>query len=172
MPVSFKSRIPELVFLGIIIAIIGATLYETRVVLVAKRAASGDAFSNSAFFPELIAGLMALCALTIAIQSYLRPPDPQTELDADEQKDFPLQKLGLFLGIVIFYIATFRWFGYYLSTTLTVAAMLALLGARSILAYAVFPVSVALIIGFAFEVLFNVVLPLGLFGLTLQSVFR
>ncbi len=174
MPTTAGRKAAELAFLGVFVALIAVALYETRVTLVAKRAASGDAFSNSALFPEIVAGLMALCALAILVQT-LRSRDPAvTEADPADPAGTPAGrggKLALFLLIVIAYIAVFRLAGYYLSTTLAVAALLALLQTRSALAYIVFPAGVALVIGFVFEILFNVVLPLGWFGLTLQPLF-
>lgn len=169
MSTGFRGKIAELAFLGLFALITAVAFFETRVTLVEKRAASGDAFSNSALFLEIIAGLMAVFVLAIAVQSLLRTP-AATPDETPDMAERPLLRLLAFLGIVIFYVASFRLLGYYVATTLTVAGMLALMGTQSRMAYLVFPLAVSLIIGFVFEILFNVVLPLGFLGLTLQSV--
>lgn len=175
MPARLRDRIAELSFLGLFALIAAIAFLETRVTLVEKRAASGDAFSNSALFIEIIAGLMVLVILVIAAQAVVTRSAGTAPGDADDDRaelDRPaLWRLAGFLLIVTFCVAAFRILGYYIAVPLTVAAMLALMGTRAPLAYAVFPLAVTLVIGFVFEILFNVVLPLGFLGLTLQSVF-
>ncbi|WP_323765728.1 tripartite tricarboxylate transporter TctB family protein [Marinovum sp.] len=169
MPTGFRGKIAELAFLGIFALITAVAFFETRVTLVAKRAASGDAFSNSALFLEIIAGLMAAFVLVIAVQTLARGARPASDEAPTLAGRTALRLIG-FVVIVAFYVASFRLLGYYIATTLTVAGMLAVMGTRSRLAFLVFPLAVSLIIGFVFEILFNVVLPLGFLGLTLQSV--
>lgn len=156
----------ELGFLAIFVAVIALVFQQSATDLADQGAASGDAFSNSALFPEIVAALMALACGVIAVNAWRAGPE-----DAGPAEGNMLRLLAGGL-VVLGYIAVFRWAGFYISTALAAGLLLLLFKARSPLAVVLFPIGVTLVIGYTFEILFQVVLPLGVFELTLQPFFR
>jgi hypothetical protein len=163
----------ELSFVGLIFALLLFVLYDAATSLAEIGAASGDAFSNAAMFPRIIVGLMALVACAIVVSVFRSTPSAPDRRDpGGEASERHTLRLILFLLIVAGYVALFRAGGYYVTTGVTLLLLLWLFRTRSVVALILVPVGITLTVGFVFEILFNVVLPLGWFGLTLQPLLR
>jgi hypothetical protein len=166
----------EAVFLLLMLLVVGAVFQQSSTSLAEQGAASGDAFSNSAMFPKIIAiaiiGLVCIVGITVARDvkkpsdlDFPKPETPQVSVHT-------VLRVFAFFSLAAFYVAFFKALGFYLVSVATLMALLYLLKTRSIVAYVFFPTISILVVGYVFEILFNVVLPIGPASLTLQPIFR
>ncbi|SDQ74807.1 tripartite tricarboxylate transporter TctB family protein [Pseudovibrio sp. Tun.PSC04-5.I4] len=135
--------------------------YQIATSLTEQGAAFGDAMTNAAMFPKLIAtvlGFLAVIQLVISIRQ------PSTE------PAFILNRaLWNSLVVVVFltaYLTALPLLGYHIMTPILCLSMLVLLGVSVIPAIFI-GLGLSLLVALFFEVALNVVLPTGLFGLAL-----
>lgn len=155
------------------LALLGAViLYQTYTTFAEAGAASGDALSNSALFPRWIAWGLIGTAVVITLQTLFgtRPEDdlPPVESSAEAPEPRPdrgmkRRALACFITIAV-YFAALPWIGFYLSTSVLMIILFALLGARPIEAVAL-GIVVTVLTVLAFEQGLNVVFPVGRLGL-------
>lgn len=160
-----------LVLLGAVI------LHQTYTAFAEAGAASGDALSNSALFPRWIAWGLIATGVLIALQSMfgkdpdtalplagIQPEAPvQSETDTGNEAPLQIRALGSFVAIAL-YFAALPWIGFYLSTSLLMTGLFALLGARALEAV-LLGIVVTVLTVLAFEQGLNVVFPVGRLGL-------
>ncbi|OSP56377.1 tripartite tricarboxylate transporter TctB family protein [Pseudoruegeria sp. SK021] len=128
--------------------------------------ADGDAVNNAALFPRLIANLiLGLCAIQF-VQLLRRRVQLSAEFMYDAPRENALRCLVGF-GILVGYLLGLPVLGFYPATVLFLLAMFLTLKTRPVWIAALVAVLLTLAIGFVFEELLRVVLPLGRFGLTL-----
>ena len=127
--------------------------------------ASGDALTNAALFPNLIAwALIVLGGLNVLMLLLGRVSQSMEDSEMPaSSNELRLRVLGV-LGVVALYLMLVKTVGYDLSTPVMLAVILAVLGAKWIEALAL-GVLISLGLSLVFEQGLNVILPVGRLGL-------
>lgn len=110
--------------------------------------------TGPAFLPRIYCGLLVVFGLILFIQGIL-----------DKNKEVKKEKTFLFallsMGIVCLYIVVMPYVGFYISTALTLVALLLFSKIRSILTLVSVPVGALLFVYVVFELLLKVQIPSG-----------
>ena len=140
-------------------------LYYTGTEFAEAGYASGDALSNAALFPNLIAwALIILGGLNILMLILGRVSQSMEDSELPTASlELHLRVIGV-LAVVAIYLSCVKTLGYDWSTPVMVAALLAILGARWIEAIGL-GVLISLGLSLVFEQGLNVIFPVGRLGL-------
>lgn len=161
-----RSPLGELPVVFAFLALAGLVFYETSTSFVEQGAASGGAMFNAALYPRLLAwalvGLSALRLVDIARAISAGGSAPAARSADDRQS---LVKALICLGFLAVYLFSLKPLGYHLTTPVFMFACLVLLGTRPVLLAAALAIGTSLTMSFVFEVLLNVILPVGIFGI-------
>lgn len=157
-----SRHLPEILFA----ILCGVVLYEAATTLTEQGHASGSAISNAALYPRLLSGLLLFLAFLQVISDFrLSGPMPGAEELAEPGQD----RLTVFAALtLVAYIILLPILGFLLTTPLFVLAFLFLLGDRNWTTLSFVPIATTVGCFVVFQVLFNVNLPRGLFGLALN----
>lgn len=176
---SKAFRIGEGMTLAAFIAVAGLVFQQIATSLTAQNAASGDALHNAAMFPRLVAWVMiGLVALIVAVRVFDRfagqasamaapvaaPNDPPSESAAAR-----LAMIGAMVMLTVVYLIALVPLGFHITTTLYMALMFMALGVRPLWSALLIGFGADLLFAFVFEVLLQVVLPTGVFGIALPN---
>ena len=150
--------------------------YQTYTRFVTSQAVGGGPFANSAFFPRVVAGVMAILALILLAKSLFRIGDdkaqtieqgitPSTrqeylEQEADIEKPSRLQVLSV-AGLLLLYTLLLPLLGYIVATPLFMAALFYMLRLRRPFPLAILSLGSVAVIYFLFAELLNVIMPRG-----------
>lgn len=126
-------------------------------------AASGGPLENAALYPQVIASLMTLVVIVQFLRILLRRTNPP---QAQQQPDTP-RALAV-TALFVLYLIALPSIGFHIVTPLLCAIMMRSLGLSWTRAF-VGTLVLWLVCSFVFEGLLNVVLPVGMFNLTLFS---
>ena len=143
----------------------------------------GGPFANSAFYPQVIAGVMIFLSVLLAASTLLKRkkreteqaaplpdgvqvPEAGGEIDVQELGDKPTKlKILAVAGILVAYTVFLDLFGYWLTTPVFMLILFKVLNVKNWIAAVLLSlVSTAVLYGFFSEIL-DVVLPYGRLGL-------
>ncbi|PHQ60735.1 MAG: hypothetical protein COC08_06930 [Maribacter sp.] len=148
--------------LALLLTIPGLLVFQQSATsLVEQGAASGDAMSNSAMFPKIIATLLIGLGIMQAIKAWRRKDSDNSQSAMPERNRSIL--IIVFLAI---YIISITWLGYHIVTPILCMSILLMFGVKPIIA-AFVGVCMSFFVALFFETLLNVILPVGIFELTL-----
>ena len=175
MDIRPKARIGEWLVLGFFVAVAALVFQQIATSLTEQGAASGDPLANAALFPRMVAilmlGLAALIGLRTALGRMAPPPEHATfDATPDQPPEPPAVRARMMLGtiaLLCLYLVALRPLGFHIATTAAIAAMFALLGVRPLWWAALAGAGLNLLVAFVFEGLLKVVLPTGVFGISL-----
>jgi hypothetical protein len=112
---------------------------------------SGDV-PGPAFFPEVLCSLFAASGVFLNVKAIRKKGLPSLRLQN-------LDKLIKVFLLIALYVAVFAWTGFFLSTTLFVAAMLALMNVRNPVQLVLVPLAATVLIWTLFRFYLGVPLP-------------
>jgi hypothetical protein len=158
--------------------------YVTKTRFVLEQAVGGGPFANSAFYPQVIAGVMIFLAVLLAASTLFKRKKPQAEekpaplpegiedpgsgeeIEVEELQEKPTRlKILAVAGILVVYTVLVDLFGYWLTTPVFMLVLFKVLDVKNWIAAVLLAVtSTAVIYGFFSEIL-DVVLPYGKLGL-------
>ncbi|MFN3146167.1 MAG: tripartite tricarboxylate transporter TctB family protein [Paracoccaceae bacterium] len=161
-----SNPLGEVPVVFVFLALAGLVFYETNTSFVEQGAASGGAMFNAALYPELLAwALVGLSALRLASIAKAVSQGGHTSSAPGGESRQSLFKALIWLGFLVVYLMCLKPLGYHLVTPAFMFACFFLLGSRNILLAAALAVATSLTMSFVFEVLLNVILPVGIFGI-------
>ena len=174
MAVVIKRKHAELcviIFFTIVIVVVFQQIFTS---LTEQGIATGGPYDNAAAYPWAIATLIGtlvlvqLLIITFSGEASEMKSDGKTGNSAETL----VETTGLtrpFFLLVIFsiYLGMLPYFGYHLTTTPMVIAIMLLCGMRNYITIAVSAVSISFALAFLFEKFLNVVLPGGIFHLNI-----
>lgn len=161
-----RTPLGELPVVFAFLALAGLVFYETSTSFVEQGAASGGAMFNAALYPKLLAwALVGLSALRLASIARAVAQGGLTSSAPDGDSRQALFKALIWLGFLVVYLMCLKPLGYHLATPVFMFACFFLLGTRNVLLAAALAVATSLTMSFVFEVLLNVILPVGVFGI-------
>lgn len=178
---SRAFQIGEGITLAVFLAVTGLVFQQIATSLTEQHAASGDALHNAAMFPRLVAWTMiGLVALIVAVRVLERivgtVPGHDDAANAATAPDAPpesararLAMIGAMAMLTVIYLIALVPLGFHITTTLYMALMFGVLGVRPVWGAFLIAVGVDLLFAFVFEVLLQVVLPTGVFGIALPN---
>ena len=168
MKISTQTRMASgLIFLFTSV-LVGTVYQQVQTSLTEQDAASGDAFSNAAQFPESVAVALILFMVLILGQAFFNKSQASESSDTLPEGAARMQ-LG-FLVLFGIYLATLELVGYQIMTPLFLTGLFGLLGNRSWLRCILYSLTISLTLSVFFELLLNVVLPLGFLNLSLPAL--
>ena len=138
--------------------------WQTATSLAEQDAASGGPLDNAAFYPRLIAALISVAVTIHGIRLLFGRVQDQSTFKAETGT-----RLGVFLTILfLVYLLVLPYAGFHIATPILLIMMTRALGLGLLSALAG---SVVMWLGtsFVFEGLLNVVLPVGMFNITIFS---
>lgn len=170
-----QSRIREWLMLAAFLAVTALVFHQIATSLTEQGAASGDPLSNSAMFPRLVAWIMiGLSALIALMMLTGRMPRPGEIHAADTTPDTPPEpeplRRAMLIGMVVslvLYLLLLQPLGFHLATLALMTALFALFGVRPWWRALLSGAGITLLVAFVFEGILKVVLPTGIFGISL-----
>lgn len=158
-------------------------IYLTVTQFVTEQAVGGGPFANSAFYPQVIAGVVILLSVILAGSTLIKkrraseqqPPVPEggvslpeadEEVAREELKDKPSKlKILLVAGVLVVYTVLVEILGYWLMTPIFMAALFRLLNVKSWIATILLAIATTAVLYLFFSEILDVVLPYGRLGL-------
>ena len=156
---KFNATHAEWAALVLWVALVGIVFWQTNTDFVRQGIASGGPFHNAAMFPEIVAVVIALCAVPIGVQAALRNRKDAKPAPALSLYDLR-RPLALLLAFSL-YLALLDVLGYYIATVPFLFFIIWLCGERKILNPAIFSVVVTFVVALVFQRYLTVVLPRG-----------
>ena len=176
----------------VVIALALFIYYETFTDFVKNNVAGGGAFHNSALYPQVIAGALIFLSLLLILTNLKKKDQTQIESgpllfedldlrEVEEPQAEDIQTLdaggepwknrvrtvsGIF--ILICYIFSLDYFGYYLATPVMLLIFFRLLGVRGWIVTVLLSVGTTMGMFLFFQYFLNVVLPVGNYGFLLE----
>lgn len=179
------SKLGQLLVVSGFAALVVLVFHETWVTLEAEGAASGGAMDNAAMYPEWLAsGLLVLCLIQVARivtgvetraadrsegwEFATADPAPTTAVpvDAGATVTGRLKAVAAAVAIVL-YLLLLKPLGYHIATPLLMGVLFHLLEMRNVVWLVGLALATSIITALFFEKLLNVVLPVGMFALSL-----
>ncbi len=161
-----RTPLGEVPVVFVFLALAGLVFHETSTSFVEQGAASGGAMFNAALYPELLAWtLVGLSALRLASIAKAVAQGGHTPSEPGDESRQSLFKALIWLGFLVVYLMCIKPLGYHLATPVFMFASFFLLGTRNVLLAAALAIVTSLTMSFVFEVLLNVILPVGIFGI-------
>tara|TARA_A100001015_G_C15030516_1_gene732961 strand:+ start:2136 stop:2666 length:531 start_codon:yes stop_codon:yes gene_type:complete len=174
MTVVIKRKHVELcviIFFAIVISVVFQQIYTS---LSEQGIATGGPYNNAAAYPwaivTLIGALVVVQLLIITFSgesSKIKNNDKTRNSFEASVKIVDLIRPFFLLVIFSIYLGTLQYFGYHLTTTPMVVAIMLLCGMRNYITIFVSAVSISIVLAFLFENFLNVVLPGGIFQLNI-----
>ena len=157
-----SSRTLNILALGFLFAVVVVVFWQIETDFKDQGIASGGPYDNAASYPRTIAICIGvLVALQLIVELVRGNLASLTEnIQASE-----LRRAGFMLVVFAVYLTGLTTVGYHLATTPLIAAIMWLCGMRSVLKIVLSSVAIATGFAFVFEVLLNVVLPLGIWNI-------
>lgn len=156
-----KSKRLDVVLALVFLIPVALVFQQSYTSLSEQGAATGDALSNAAMFPKILAVLLGALAVLQAGTALRR-----RSVDETFQFTVTLRNSLIVIGYLAVYLLALPRLGYHIMTPVLCLAVLLLLGVRPILALIV-ACAMSLIVALFFESALNVILPVGIFGLAL-----
>ena len=160
-----------IIFFAFVIAVVFQQIFTS---LAEQGIATGGPYDNAAAYPSAIATLIgAFVLVQLLIIAFSNEPiekniDNKTMYSAETSvKNAGLTRPFFLLVIFSIYLGMLQYFGYHLTTTPMVTAIMLLCGMRNYFTIAVSAISISLVLAFLFENFLNVVLPGGIFHLNI-----
>ena len=169
MKVSTQSRYAGGLIFLFTTAVVGVVYQQVQTSLTEQDAASGDAFTNAALFPEAVAAALIFLMVIILEQAFLARKAATETSDEELPKNAINMQVG-FLVLFGAFLTLIEPVGYHIVTPLFLAGFFRILGNQSFIRCLVYGVTISLIISVFFELLLNVVLPVGFLNLSLPML--
>ena len=174
MAVIIKRKHVELcvvIFFAFVIAVVFQQIFTS---LAEQGIATGGPYDNAAAYPSAIATLIGalvvvqLLIISFSVELRQKTSDNKTTNSVETfVKTAGLKRPFFLLVIFSIYLGMLQYFGYHLTTTPMVIAIMLLCGMRNYFTIAVSAISISLVLAFLFENFLNVVLPGGIFHLNI-----
>jgi hypothetical protein len=158
-------------------ALSGVVVWQCLTDLAAAGAASGSPQENAAFVPLLLAGLMVALGLIQLVRIWLGRGAVSTDVETDgptgEAAEAPPPEGRLLLRAVLtvvwlgLFIVVMPIIGFYLALPLLLALTLVTLDVRNVFVVVGLSIGGTLVTAYAFGALLNVVLPAGVFEISI-----
>ena len=169
-----SSRTLNFIALGFLLAVIVTVFWQIGTDLKEQGIASGGPYDNAAAYPSAIATLIGtlvvvqLLIISFSVELRQMTSDNKTTNSVETfVKTAGLKRPFFLLVIFSIYLGTLQYFGYHLTTTPMVVAIMLLCGMRNYITIFVSAVSISIVLAFLFENFLNVVLPGGIFQLNI-----
>ncbi len=156
-----KSKRLDVVLALLIFIPVALVFQQSATSLTEQGASTGDAMTNAALFPKIVAILLGVLAAWQLVVAVRRP-------SVDETINWSRKTIASIavMALLIAYISIVGSLGYHLATPLLCAAVLLLLSAKLTVSI-ITGIAMSLTVAIFFESVLNVVLPVGFFGLSL-----
>jgi len=178
----FKERRWNIISASFCVGLACYIIYLTLTTFVEDRATGGGPFANSAFYPQLVAGIIIFLSVLLVISSFIQKPggEKPPEAGKDETlRDIDQPEEGQPLGndrvsrkfligiafILIVYTVLLDMFGYAVVTPFFMALMFWMLKIRKWIAITVLSVISTFVMYVFFASLLEVILPPGRYSL-------
>lgn len=148
-------------FFLIIIAIV---FYQIATSMAEQGIASGSPYDNAAAYPRALAiiiGGLLLLQTVISLLTKIRKEEHQSTQIRD------LYRPAALLAIFGVYLGVLGWFGYHLTTTPMLIAIMWIAGVRQIKILLLVGLGISFLFAFLFEVFLKIVLPGGVYSLNI-----
>ena len=171
----------NLISAGFMILLALFVIYLTMTQFVTEQAVGGGPFANSAFYPQVIAGVVILLSVFLAGSTLIKkrraskpPPVPEgvslpeadEEVAREELKDKPsMLKILLVAGELVVYTVLVEILGYWLTTPIFMAVLFRLLNVKSWIGTILLAIATSAVLYLFFSEILEVVLPYGRLGL-------
>ncbi|MEF2074623.1 tripartite tricarboxylate transporter TctB family protein [Consotaella aegiceratis] len=159
---KFRDYAYDWIAWAIYAAVTATVFWQCATSLTDQGVAGGGAMQNAAFFPRVVAAIMAFLLVVSAMRllaGRIRVTSPFAVADGT--------RLAVIAAILfVAYLLVLPYAGFHLATPLLCFVLFALLGIRLVPAF-VGGVVLSLAIAFIFEALLNVILPVGVFNIAL-----
>lgn len=145
-------------------------LWHTYTAFTEAGVGGGDAFSNSALFPRLIAWGLIIVSIILLLQAFTGSSKADDFETQEVSSNLVARDLGLKLRaiacfvMVFVYLLVLKYLGFYLATPMLMIGLFSVLGARPTEALGLGIISTIIVV-LAFEQGLNVVFPVGRLGL-------
>jgi len=160
-----------IIFFAFVIAVVFQQIFTS---LTEQGIATGGPYDNAAAYPWAIATLIGtLVVVQLLIIVFSDEPSKTKSVDkTGNSTEMSVKTADLtrpFFLLVVFsiYLGMLQYFGYHLTTTPMVVAIMLLCGMRNYITIFVSAVSISIVLAFLFENFLNVVLPGGIFHLNI-----
>lgn len=170
------SRHHNILSSAVFLGISAFVYYQTYTRFVVRQAVGGGPFANSAFFPRVVAGAMALLSLILLIKNLINPSEKDSEVidqgitpprptdlaaESGELKKPSAVQVVSVAALLLAYTVALPLFGYLVTTPLLMIGLFLLLGVRRPLTLILLTVGSAGMIYLLFSEVLNVILPRG-----------
>ena len=156
------SRLQSIVSLMFFVAVIITALWQIETNFKDQGIASGGPYDNAASFPRAVLFIMGVLMTTQAIIDFRRADNSKKVSVA---KRSGLMRAVLMLITFTIYLSVLNVIGYHLATSPMIFSVMWICGMRNYIILFFAPVVIATLFAFVFEVLLNVVLPLGIWSI-------
>ena len=157
-------------------------IYLTVTQFVTEQAVGGGPFANSAFYPQVVAGVVILLSVILAGSTLIKKrraseqqptvpggvslPEADEEVAREELEDKPSKlKILLVAGVLVVYTVLVEILGYWLTTPIFMAVLFRLLNVKSWIATILLAIAISAVLYLFFSEILEVVLPYGRLGL-------
>lgn len=168
-----KIKIGDLVSAVICASIASFAIYLTLTAFVTDQAAGGGPFANSAFYPQLLAGVIIFLSIILALSSFIKREKSSATAGAESVDSMPLEeydqtleqdKLSVTMIVAIaslqlLYTMFLDTFGYLWLTPVYMALMFWMLKIRNWILITVLSLASTFILYYFFSLLLDVILP-------------
>jgi len=156
------SRLQSIVPLMFFVAVIITALWQIETNFKDQGIASGGPYDNAASFPRAVVFIMGVVITFQAIIDFRRA-DNSKKVSVVKRSDF--MRAVLMLITFAIYLSFLDIIGYHLATSPMIFSVMWICGTRKYIILFFAPIVVATLFAFVFEVLLNVVLPLGIWSI-------
>jgi putative tricarboxylic transport membrane protein len=143
-------------------AIPAVIFWQSATSLAEQGAAGGGPLENAAFYPRVIATLMTIVVIVQGVRLLLGRVQQASPFEAAEGTRLALALTGLF----VVYLVSLPYAGFHIATPVLLVCMTCAMGVRPVPAV-LGSAALWLSASYVFEGFLNVVLPVGIFNLTL-----
>ena len=168
-----KIKIGDLVSAVICASIASYAIYLTLTTFVTDQAAGGGPFANSAFYPQLLAGVIIFLSIILALSSFIKREGDSATAGAESVYSMPLEENGRALdqdklsvtmivaiaALQLLYTMFLDTFGYLWLTPVYMALMFWMLKIRNWILIAVLSLASTFTLYYFFSLLLDVILP-------------
>ncbi len=177
-----KEKIWNIISASFCIMVALYIFYLTFTTFVEDEASTGGPFANSAFYPQLVAGLIIFLSMLLGISSLLKKreqeepprgrkdesarvldqPEDKKPVGADKVSGVAIMAIAV---VLIGYTVLLDWFGYVVVTPFVMALLFWMLRMRNWITVALLAVVTTFALYFFFASLLEVILPPGRYSL-------
>lgn len=156
-------RHAEWLTVAFFVTIVAVVFHQIATSMTEQGIASGSPYDNAAAYPRAVAVLIGIMIAGQAILLLFRPSTHEVKLDTGRAGP-----AAVLLAIFAAYLLGLGFVGYHIATPLMIFLTMYAGGLRRIVVMVVFSMALSLGVAFCFEVFLKIVLPGGVFGLSIH----